>query len=55
MKFRGFTAKRLNMNSPGLSDEEALPRVNESLIVTVHGKIAKEVIGSFWTEWKPSR
>ena len=53
-KFRGSTAKWLNMNSPGLSDEGALTRVNESLIATVNGKITKEAIGKFWSEWKPS-
>jgi hypothetical protein len=38
------------MNSPGLSDEGALPRVNETPPITVRDSMLKNVIGSFRTE-----
>ena len=46
----GFTLKWLNINSPGLSDEGALPRVGERPPTAVRGSKLKKEIGSFRTE-----
>jgi hypothetical protein len=50
VRFRGFTAKRLNVNSPGLSDEGALPRVDEIPPTAVRGRMLKDDARLFRTE-----
>jgi hypothetical protein len=50
VRLRGFTAKRLNVNSPGLSDEGALPRVDEIPPTAVRGRMLEDVARLFRTE-----
>ncbi|MCL4481220.1 MAG: hypothetical protein M1445_01120 [Bacteroidetes bacterium] len=50
VRLRCFTLKGLNINSPGLSDEGALPRVKRSPPAAVRGRRLKKEVLLFRTE-----